>query len=81
MSPPDDQGDWGEYRRLILQELQRLHDGINEVKNQIMVLHASEIAGIKAEIAVLQIKSGVWGFVAGAVPSAVAIAYIFLSKP
>lgn len=78
---PEGQGDWGEYRRLILQELQRLHDGISEVKNQISSLHSSEIASIKAEIAVLQIKSGVWGFIAGAVPSAVAIAYIFLSKP
>lgn len=77
---PEGQGDWGEYRRLILQELQRLHDGINEVKSQITALHASEIASIKAEIAVLQIKSGVWGFIAGAVPSAVAIFYIFLSK-
>lgn len=77
---PEGQGDWGEYRRLILQELQRLHDGISEVKNQISALHASEIASIKAEIAVLKVKSGVWGFIAGAVPSAVAIAYIFLSK-
>jgi len=77
---PDAQGDWGEYRRLILQELQRLHDGIGEVKSQISALHSSEIASIKAQIAVLQFKSGVWGFLAGAVPSAVAVIYMLMRK-
>lgn len=76
--PP--QGDWGEYRTLILAELKRLHDGIEEVKEKIDTLHASEIGAIKAQIAVLQFKSGVWGFLAGAVPSALAITYVMVSK-
>jgi len=74
------QGDWGEYRTLILAELKRLHEGIEEVKDKIDVLNAAEITAIKAQIAVLQFKSGVWGFLAGAVPSAVAVIYMLMSK-
>lgn len=74
------QGDWGEYRTLILAELKRLHEGIEEVKAKIDTLNASEISALKSQIAVLQFKSGVWGFLAGAVPSAVAIIYVIASK-
>lgn len=72
------EGDWGEYRRLILQELQRLHEGISEVKGQIGILHASDLAGIKSEIAVLKFKSGVWGFLAGAIPATAAALYMIV---
>ncbi len=71
----ESEGDWGEYRRLILAELTRLSDGISEVKGQIGALHSLELAGIKAEIAVLKFKSGLWGFAAGAVPGAIALIY------
>lgn len=74
MSPEGD-GDFGEYRRLILAELQRLSDGISEVKGQVSALHSLELAGIKAEIAVLKFKSGLWGFAAGAIPGAIALIY------
>lgn len=77
---PEAEGDWGEYRRLILQELQRLHDGIAEVKGQIGMLHTSDIATLKAEIAVLKFKSGVWGFMAGAIPASVVALYMVLHK-
>jgi hypothetical protein len=73
-------GDWGEYRRLILQELQRLHDGITDVKTRIDVLHASDLASIKSEIAVLKFKAGVWGLVAGAIPGVAALLYTALHK-
>jgi hypothetical protein len=71
-------GDWAEYRRLILQELQRLHEGIGEVKGQISALTKADIAEIRAEIAVLKFKSGLWGFVAGALPSSVTALYVLL---
>lgn len=72
---PDAEGDWGEYRRLILAELTRLSDGISEVKGQISVLSTADIADIKAEIAVLKFKAGVWGLIAGAIPGAIAFIY------
>lgn len=74
------QGNWGEYRQLVVEELKRLSLGIETVNRKIDDLRSADIAEVKAQIAVLQFKSGVWGFIAGAVPSAVAIAYIFLSK-
>lgn len=82
--PPENEGDWGEYRRLILAELTRLSDGISEVKGQISALSSSELATIKTEIAVLKtefrLKSGLWGFAAGAIPSAAAALYVVLHK-
>ena len=72
---PEAEGDWGEYRRLILAELTRLNDGISEVKAQISVLRSDDIAQMKAEIAVLKFKAGVWGLVAGAIPGAIALIY------
>lgn len=63
----ESEGDWGEYRRLILQELQRLHQDLNEVKEQIGILHSA--------VAVLQFKSGLWGFAAGAIPGVAALIY------
>lgn len=78
--PPENEGDWGEYRRLILAEITRLSDGISELKGQISTLSSLELAGIKAEIAVLKFKSGLWGFAAGAIPSALATVYSVLHK-
>jgi hypothetical protein len=72
---PESDGGWDEYRRLILQELQRLHEGVAEVNAKIGALTSLEIAGIKAEIAVLKFKSGLWGFTAGAVPGVIALIY------
>ncbi len=80
MMPLENEGEFGEYRRLILQELQRSHDGIIELKGMINNLSNRDIADIKAEIAVLKFKSGLWGFVAGAIPSAVAVIYAVM-KP
>lgn len=71
----ENEGDWGEYRRLILQELQRLHEAIDDVKSQIAALNNLEIASIKAEIAVLKFKAGILGLLAGAIPGLVALIY------
>lgn len=78
---PESQGDWGEYRRLILQELSRLHDGIGEVKMQISALHSSDIARLNARMSVLEFKAGVWGLIAGAIPATGALIYMVMSKP
>lgn len=71
---PEEQGGWGEYRMLILQELKQLHEEVKDVKSSLTAL-SFELSAVKAQIAVLQVKSGVWGFFAGAVPSAAAVVY------
>lgn len=85
MALDDSGGDWAEYRRLILQELQRLHEGIGEMNGRLSNLNKAEIAEVRAqgaknseEIAVLKFKSGLWGFVAGALPATVAVLYVLL---
>jgi hypothetical protein len=80
MASSKPQNDWGEYRTLILAELKRLSDGIDSVKIKIDEMHASDIGDLKAQMAVLQFKSGVWGFMAGAIPSIAAAAYVVLHK-
>lgn len=81
---PESEGDWTEYRRLILQELQRLHEAVSEVNGKVSVLASSEIGGLKSELAVLKtefrLKSGLWGFAAGAIPGATALLYSVLHK-
>lgn len=77
---PIKQGDWSEYRALILEELKRLANGIEGVNHKIDDLRAADIADVKAQIAVLQFKSGLWGAIAGAIPSALAVLYLVLSK-
>lgn len=57
--------DWNEYKRLVLQELERLSKDVEElkdltVKNQV-------------NVAVLMVKASLFGALAGAIPGAVAI--------
>lgn len=74
---PDEQGGWGEYRMLILQELKQLHEEVREVKSSVQAL-SWKLSAVEAQIAVLQVKSGMWGFCAGAVPGAAAMIYAAL---
>lgn len=61
----DEAADWGEYRRLILSELSRIAAAVAEVDKKVDNIRTQEISAIKVEVAMLQVKSGVWGGVAG----------------
>ena len=70
------QNGWSEYRRLVLSELERLHKGQLELRNEIAQLRrdtATELAKVRSDIAMLKIKSGVWGAAAGLIPAIIAI--------
>lgn len=82
---------WGEYRKLILAELERLSRSIGDVDRKLDGFRSDEIGKLKLEITSLQlglatlrttvdIKSGVWGAIGGAVPAAIAAVAWFLSK-
>lgn len=82
---------WGEYRKLILAELERLSRCIGDVDRKLDGFRSDEIGKLKQEISTLQlglatlrttvdIKSGVWGAIGGAVPAAIAAVAWFLSK-
>jgi hypothetical protein len=83
--------DWVEYRRLILSELQRLNDSFGEfdkklnlfkdsITVRIDVLRSDDIAKLRVEVAMLQVKAGVWGLVAGLIPGLITAMYVFLSR-
>jgi hypothetical protein len=55
---------WREYRRLILAELERINKSIVDINAKIEQFRADEISQIKVAIAMLQVKSGVWGAIA-----------------
>jgi hypothetical protein len=67
---------WTQYRRLILAELQRINDTIVEVDKKLDRMRSDDISQLKVDVAMLQVKSGVWGGLAGAI---VAVAAVFMT--
>lgn len=61
---------WGEYKRLILKELERLNREVEHV--------GEELAAIRVEIAMLKVKASLWGAAAGAVPAGIAAVVWYL---
>ena len=65
-----DHAGWGSYERLVLAKLEELSEDIKEIqKNQ---------ARQNVEIAMLRVKSGLWGATAGLIPFGLWIAYALL---
>jgi len=63
--PGEKKNGWNEYSRLVLSELERLDVGqvaLNEKMNKVLT-----------EIALLKVKSGVWGLLGGAIPVAIGL--------
>lgn len=82
---------WGEYRKLILAELERLSRCIGDVDRKLDGFRSDEIGKLKTEITALQLsvatlrttldlKSSVWGALGGAVPAAIAALIWYVSK-
>ena len=73
MSPPNNSGNnWSEYQKLVLAELERHGSLISEVDQK--------ITDLRVEIAMLKVKSGVWGAAAGLISVMVFLLYQLLSK-
>lgn len=60
-----DAGGWVEYRRLILSELERINAALHDINDKIDDRLVNEVAKLKVDIGMLQVRSGVWGAVAG----------------
>lgn len=82
--PTKAQTDWDEQRALVLAELKRLNQGIEDLKLKIDQLYNSDLSDLKSRMAVMQaelkLKSGAWGFLAGAIPALVVAIYFVLSR-
>ena len=62
---PEDVTSWERDQRLVLNELKRNTDLIESVR--------TDISGLKIELAMLKIKSGLWGIAAGPIPVIIAL--------
>lgn len=69
---PLQNGEWREYRRLVVSEIKRLSD-----KNDGQDL---AIYKLEKEFLFLKVKSGLWGFLAGCVPSLVVVILYLVFK-
>lgn len=58
-------GGWTEYRRLILSELERINAALHEIDEKIDDKLVAEVARLKVEVGMLQVRSGIWGAIAG----------------
>lgn len=54
---------WQEWSKFVLKELKRLGDAYEKLNDNM----GKDISKIKAEIAILKVKSGVYGLVGGAI--------------
>lgn len=69
MTAPDP-GGWGTYERLVLAKLDELGEDIKEIQK--------EQVRQRVDIAMLKVKSGMWGAAAGLIPFGLYIAYALL---
>jgi hypothetical protein len=70
------QGDWAEMRALILAELKRLNDGIDDMKVKLDKMHSSDLGDIRTEIAVLKVKAAIWAAGASVIGAGLSTALI-----
>lgn len=79
MTDPSFAPGWGEYKLLVLDQLEKLTNRIASLESKVDVFRADDMAGVKVEIALLKQKAGLWGAIAGLVPSALAALIWYLS--
>jgi hypothetical protein len=65
MSPPPEDAPWGEYRRLVLNELERIARDIEGLADKMSRFQSEELSAIKTEVALLKQKAAFWGAIAG----------------
>lgn len=64
---------WNEWSRHVLAELERLNGGYESINDQLRKIHI--------EIAMLKVKSGMWGALGGCVPVLImALVYIMTKR-
>jgi hypothetical protein len=64
--------DWNQYQRLVMNKLETLEQGQKEMN--------AHLGDLTTEMAVMKVKSGLWGFLAGTVPAAIAVAVHWFNR-
>jgi len=69
---PESPNGWNEWSKYVLKELERLNGCYEQIDKK--------VDKIEQEIAMLKVKSGVWGLVGGLIPVVIALIFIFLKQ-
>lgn len=67
---------WSEWSKHVLAELKRLNNNYDELSKEVNIFELNMVRDITA----LKIKCGLWGGLAGAIPAAIAIAFMIMDK-
>lgn len=71
---------WSKYQKLVLSKLTDNAGALNSLKGEVSQIRTEDIPAIRVEIAMLQVKAGIWGAAAGTVPVALAVAFIWIKN-
>ena len=66
---------WPRYETLVLDKLNALGNDVKALERQIADLQSQEIGQLKVEVAMLKVKSGLWGAAAGFLPASLLVAF------
>ena len=61
--------DWVAYRKHVMAELSRLNVSMQLLNTKLDTFRQEDITDMRVQIAMLQVKAGVWGLVAGLIPA------------
>ena len=61
----EENGDWREYKKLVISEIDRLSEHIGSLE--------SKIDNLRSDVVMLKVKSGIWGLFAGLIPVTIAM--------
>lgn len=64
--------DWDAYRLLVITSLTALQSDMQSLRN--------EMYSMSGKIQSLEVKAGVWGLIAGAVPTLIAIVFLVIQR-
>lgn len=73
-------GDWGTYRVHILSELRRIGEDVVAIDRKLDRFREEDLAQIKLEVAMLKVKSGLWGGLSGLVTAVGAALLLILAR-
>lgn len=71
----EDREDWFDYRRLVLSQIQALQKDLSSIRTEVQTFRTKDIGELKIEIALLKLKTAMWGAILGAIGGGV-IAFV-----
>lgn len=60
---------WNSYQKLVLEKLDDHSTALDGLNKEVKSIRVTDIPNLQVEIAMLKIKAGIWGAMAGAVPA------------